>query len=95
MCEGSQTSSAKISSLRRSWGIADASGSGFVGSIISSADRLYLTKDLLVTLAGKSLGCLVNVSNSVGSAQSFFTTPVPISVAPALPIPGNLSISKQ
>ncbi|MTA53008.1 MAG: trypsin-like serine protease, partial [Actinobacteria bacterium] len=95
VCDGSQTSSSKISSLQKSWGIVDASGNGFVGSIISTADRLNLTRDLLISLAGKSVGCLVQVTNSVGSAQSIFTTQVPISAAPALPVPGSLTISKQ
>ena len=95
VCEGSQTSSSNISSVQKSWGITDASGNGFIGAPISTSDRLFVSNDLLISIAGKTLGCLVNVTNAIGSTQRIFTTPIPISVAPALPVPGNLTISKQ
>lgn len=95
VCEGSQTSSSNISSVKKSWGITDANGNGFIGAPISTSDRLFLNNDLLITIAGKTLGCLVNASNSIGSAQKIFSTPIPVSIVPALPVPGNLTISKQ
>ena len=95
VCEGSQTSSSNISSVQKSWGITDASGNGFIGAPISTSDRLFVSNDLLISIAGKTLGCLVNATNAIGSTQRIFTTPIPISVAPSLPVPGSLTISKQ
>ena len=95
VCEGSQTSSSNILSVQKSWGITDASGNGFIGAPISTSDRLFVSNDLLINIAGKTLGCLVNATNAIGSTQRIFTTQIPISVAPSLPVPGNLTISKQ
>jgi secreted trypsin-like serine protease len=95
ICDGSQTSTSKMLSVQKSWGITDANGNGFIGAPISTSDRLFVSNDLLINIAGKTLGCLVNATNAIGSTQRIFTTQIPISVAPSLPVPGNLTISKQ
>lgn len=95
VCDGSQTSTSKMLSVQKSWGITDANGNGFIGAPISTSDRLFVSNDLLINIAGKTLGCLVNATNAIGSTQRIFTTQIPISVAPSLPVPGNLTISKQ
>ena len=95
VCDGSQTSTSKMLSVQKSWGITDANGNGFIGAPISTSDRLFVSNDLLISIAGKTLGCLVNATNAIGSTQRIFTTQIPISVAPSLPVPGSLTISKQ
>ena len=87
ICDGSQTSTSKMLSVQKSWGITDANGNGFIGAPISTSDRLFVSNDLLINIAGKTLGCLVNATNAIGSTQRIFTTQIPISVAPTQPRP--------
>ena len=94
-CDGTYTSDSKILSTQRMWGATDSAGTLFTEQIIATSDRLNLTRDMLISLAGKTLGCSVTLTNAVGPTQKIFTTSVPLSAAPALPIPGNLTISKQ
>jgi secreted trypsin-like serine protease len=94
-CDGTYTSDSKILSTQRMWGATDSAGTLFTEQIISTSDRLSLTREMLISLAGKTLGCSVTLTNAVGPTQKIFTTSVPLSAAPALPIPGNLTISKQ
>ena len=54
-CDGTYTSDSKILSTQRMWGATDSAGTLFTEQIIGTSDRLSLTRDMLISLAGKTL----------------------------------------
>jgi len=94
-CVGTYKSDSKILSTQRVWGVTDPAGTLFTEQIIGTSEILILTRDLLVSLAGKTLGCAVTLTNAIGPTKKIFTTSIPLFAAPDLPIPGDLTIVKQ
>ena len=94
-CVGTYTSDSKIVSTKRMWGVTDPAGTLFTEQILGTSEQLIFTRDMLVSLAGKTLGCEVTLTNAIGPTKKMFTTSVPLFAAPDLPIPDNLTILKQ
>ena len=94
-CVGTYTSDSKIVATKRMWGVTDPAGTLFTEQILGTSEQLIFTRDMLVSLAGKTLGCEVTLTNAIGPTKKMFTTSVPLFAAPDLPIPDNLTILKQ
>ena len=94
-CVGNYKSDSKIVSTKRMWGVTDPAGTLFTEQIIGTSEQLIFTRDMLVSLAGKTLGCEVTLTNAIGPTKKMFTTSIPLFAAPDLPIPGDLTIVKQ